>query len=171
MVSNPFRAGHCCAPGLPKVEPRIFPEFQTPSERGIAVHLAKNCSPAHVGGFQTPSERGIAVHSPTAMAATAAPLCFKPLQSGALLCTCPKGQLCDGCSSFKPLQSGALLCTHIPPRCGGYGLLVSNPFRAGHCCAHGEITTQQVELAGFKPLQSGALLCTSCREHSPPGRI
>ena len=162
-VSNPFRAGHCCAPeATPSTQPSAE-AFQTPSERGIAVHLGPsilNCNiempvsnPFRAGHccahratatatatatkFQTPSERGIAVHRRTTRSLQRSRPVFQ-----------------------TPSERGIAVHGHTGsvdflPRC------VSNPFRAGHCCARKSCPLINVmAIPCFKPLQSGALLCT-----------
>ena len=162
-VSNPFRAGHCCARLLYCRSTFDYCVFQTPSERGIAVHFARSATRAMGGecfkplqsgallctsvmgrilkrptmGFQTPSERGIAVHADRAVSAIISSHgVSNPFRAGhccAPSSTCSTNS--NGCTGFKPLQSGALLCTAETSPASTPAQDVSNPFRAGHCCA------------------------------------
>ena len=186
QVSNPFRAGHCCARTFHRGVEATAYLFQTPSERGIAVHMARSrpsrsssqvSNPFRAGHccaraaesirrragseFQTPSERGIAVHIRSLMAMPLPTTSFKPLQSGALLCTTPQspptpamtqvsnpfraghccapppnGNVYDQSAAFQtPSERGIAVHTENAPWAYLVIALVSNPFRAGHCCA------------------------------------
>ena len=110
-----------------------------------------------------PFRAGIAVHFPNNTGIVAAELRFKPLQSGALLCT--SGGFIDARvipHCFKPLQSGALLCT-IALWCNrsteSTFQTPSERSIAVHSCL---LNSYCPTRSSFKPLQSGALLCTNC---------
>ena len=100
-------------------------------------------------------------------------VCFKPLQSGALVpSTAPAHGGGGKGVGFKPLQSGALVPSGSTVKWALRRPAVLNPFRAGHWCqelgnardGHGEDR--------FKPLQSGALVPSRRPRSSPwPSRV